>query len=158
MGLKELKKELNRMDKTEIIKMVSEMYKTIPLAKNYLDVFTNGEIDGIVEKYEKEIENYIYPSGANMIMREAEARKLIRVIRKLKITELTIQLELHYVKCCIEVIKDLGYWDENYYMAIDRMFYSATDKITHNGLEDKYKPELSFLISESYEYGLDFEF
>ena len=33
MALRELKKELNQMEKTEIIKLISEMYKKIPDAK-----------------------------------------------------------------------------------------------------------------------------
>ncbi len=50
-----------------------------------------------------------------MVLREAEAWKLIREVRKLKVMEMNIELELHYVDCCLEVISDFGYCDENYY-------------------------------------------
>ena len=158
MGLRELKKELNKMEKPEIIKMISEMYQKIPTAKNYLDIFTSGEIDDLVKKYKTEIERYVYPLTHNGILREVEARKLISTIRKMKIPDLTIQLELHYVDCCLGVIEDYGYWDENYYLAIDRMFYSATNSIMKNGLEKKYKKKVLPLVERSLEYGLDFEF
>lgn len=51
------------MDKTEIIKLILEMYKKIPDAKNYLDIFTTSDILKLSEKYKKEIERYIYSKG-----------------------------------------------------------------------------------------------
>ena len=158
MGLRELKIELNKMEKTEIIKMVSELYKKVPMAKNYLDIFTNGEVDGLIKKYQREIEVLVYPLSHNATFKDAEARKLIKTIRKMKIAELTVALELHYVDCCLGVIEDFGYWDESYYAAVDRMFYSATKGITENSLEAKYDKLIADLVSRSYEFGLDFEY
>ena len=76
----------------------------------------------------------------------------------MKIAELTVALELHYVTCCLGVIEDLGYWDEPYYAAVDRTFYNATKGITENSLEDKYGKLIADLVSRSYEFGLDFEY
>ena len=94
MALNGLKKELNKMEKTEIIKLISELYKKVPEAKNYLDIYATGEIKELVEKYKKQIEKYIYPNRRNMDLRETEARKIIRTVRKMKITELNVELEL----------------------------------------------------------------
>jgi Zn-dependent M16 (insulinase) family peptidase len=158
MALKELKKELNQMDKTEIIKLISEMYKKIPDAKNYLDIFATGEIKQLTEKYKKEIEKYIYPNGRNMDLRETEARKIIRTVRKMKITELNVELELHYVSCCIEVIEDFGYWNENYYIALEKMFDNAINGIYKLGIEEKYKERIKILSNKASEYGIELEY
>ena len=158
MGLRELQKALNKTEKDEIIKMVSELYKKVPMAKNYLDIYTNGDVSDLIEKYKKEIERYVYPSSYSATFKEMEARKLIRSIRKMKIPELTIALELHYVGCCLTVIEDFGYYDEPYYNAIDRMFYSATKSIHENGLKTKFKKTIDDLVSRSYDFGLDFEY
>jgi len=115
MGLRELNKELKRMEKTEIIKLVTEIYKKIPRAKEYLDIYTTGQVKQILEKYKSEIEKYIYPYGRNMILRESEARKKIKEIRKLKIAELNIEIELHYVVCCLEVVESYGYYDGDFF-------------------------------------------
>ena len=155
MALKEVKKELNQMEKTEIIKLISEMYKKIPLAKSYLDVFATGETKKLAEKYKKEIEKYIYPSGRNMVLREIEARKIIRVIRKMKIKELDVELELHYVECCLEVIEDFGYWDEKYYVALGNIFNDATSGISDLGVEEKYKERINTISNKASEFGLE---
>ena len=158
MALRELNKELKQMDKTEIIKLILEMYKKIPEAKNYLDIFTTGDIQKLTEKYKKEIERYIYPNGRNMDLRETEARKIIRTVRKMNITELNIELELHYVSCCLDIIEDFGYWDENYYMAMGKMFDNAISGISEMGIEEKYLERIKTLSHKASEFGIELEY
>lgn len=158
MALRALKKELNQMDKTEIIKLILEMYKKIPDAKNYLDIFTTGDIEKLSEKYKKQIESYIYPHGRHMDLRETEARKIIRTVRKMNITELNVELELHYVSCCLEIIEDFGYWDDSYYMALGNMFDSAILGISELGMEDKYNDKVLFLSLKASKYGIELEY
>ena len=158
MALKEVKKELNEMNKTEIIKLISEMYKKIPSVKTYLDVFTTGEIKLLVEKYKRKIERYIYPNGRNMTLRETEARKIIRTVKKMKITELNVELELHYVKCCLEVIEDFGYCDENYYIALEKMFYNATKGISELGMNEKYEEQISTISNKASVFGIELDY
>lgn len=71
MGYGEVKTKLNSLDKTEIIKLISEMYKKVPAAKNFLDIYTTGDINELTEKYKKEIEKYVYPSGNNLVLKES---------------------------------------------------------------------------------------
>lgn len=156
MGLRDVKKELNKMDKSEMIKLISEMYSKIPPAKEFLDIFSGVKIETLVEKYKKEIERYVYPSGREMVLRESEARKIIRTVRKMKITELNVELELHYVECCLEIIQDFGYSDENYYISIEKMFDSATSGISEIGEEEKYQTRINKILSIASEYGIEF--
>ncbi len=158
MALNGLKKELNKMEKAEIIKLISELYKKVPGAKNYLDIYATGEIKELVEKYKKQIEKYIYPNGRNMDLRETEARKIIRTVRKMKITELNVELELHYVSCCLEIIEDFGYWDENYYIALGEMYDNAINGIYELGMQDKYNDKLMLLASIASEYGIELDY
>ena len=155
MGLREVKTKLNSSDKTEIIKLISEMYKKVPAAKNFLDIYATGDINELTEKYKKEIEKYVYPSGNNFVLKEAEARKLIRTIRKMKVVELNIELELHYVECCLEVIADFGYWDDNYYVSVVKMYDSAVSGISQLRLIDEYEEKLENISSKGSEFGLE---
>lgn len=158
MALNQLKKELNKMEKAEIIKMISELYKKVPEAKDYLDIYTTGEIKKIAEKYKIQIEKYIYPNGRNMEFREIEARKIIRSVRKMKITELNVELELHYVSCCLEIIEDFGYWDDSYYMALGKMFENAVKGVSELGMEDKYNQMIIFLSCKASKYGIELDY
>ncbi len=154
MGLREVKKELNRMEKAEIIKLISEMYKNIPSVKNYLNVFATGDIKPLIEKYTYEIERNVFPDSKGTL-REKEARKLIREIRKMKIVELNIELELHYVDCCLEMISDFGFYDDEYYIAIEKMFYAAMKGIGELGQETSYEKRIRSLSDRASEFGLE---
>ena len=158
MALADFKKELNQMDKTEIIKLILELYEKIPDAKNYLDIFSTGDIEKQTEKYKREIEKYIYPKGRNMDLRETEARKIIRAVRKINITELNIELELHYVSCCLEIVENFGYWDERYYMSIEKMFNNAINGINKIGLEVKYLDRIKTLSQKAREFGIELNY
>ncbi len=158
MSIREVKKELNGMDKAEIIKLVSEIYKKVPAAKTYLDIFATGEIKQLADKYKKEIEKYIYPNGRNMQLRETEARKIIRTVQKMKITELNVELELHYVSCCLEIIEDFGYYDNGYYVALEKMFYNASSGINELGMEEKYEESIIRIINKASEFGIELSY
>lgn len=155
MGLREVKSRLNTLDKTEIIKLISELYKKVPAAKNFLDIYANGDINELAEKYKKEIEKYIYPTGNNLVLKESEAKKLIRTVRKMKVVELNVELELHYVDCCLNVITDFGYWDDNYYVSVVKMYDSAVTGIAQLGLIDEYAEKLENISSRASEFGLE---
>lgn len=146
------------MDKTEIINLILDMYKKIPDAKNFLDIFTTGDIEKLTDKYKNEIERYIYPHGRDMVLRETEARKIIRTVRKMKITQLNVALELHYVSCCLEIIDDFGYWEENYYVAMEKMFDNAINGINEMGMEEKYLEQIRTLSDKASEFGLELQY
>ena len=156
MGLRDVKKELNKMDKSEMIKLISEMYSKIPSAKEFLDIFSGVKIETLIEKYKKEIERYVYPSGREMLLRESEARKIIRNVRKMKIVELNVELELYYVECCLEIIEDFGYFNESYYIAIEKMFNNALNGISQIGENEKYESRINDIYNTANEYGIEF--
>ena len=158
MAFRDVKKELTEMDKTEIVKLISEMYNKIPAAKTFLDVFVTGDFNQIKEKYKKEIERYIYPNGPDMQLRDTEARKIIRTVQKMKITELNVELELHYVLCCLEVIESFGYWDDAYYLALEKIFYNATSGIEKLSLHEKYEERIIGIIEKANRYGLELSY
>lgn len=155
MGLRDVKKELNKMDKSEMIKLISEMYSKIPSAKEFLDIFSGMKIETLAKKYKKEIERYVFPSGREMVLRESEARKIIRTVRKMKITELNVELELYYIECCLEIIQDFGYFDDNYYTAIVKIFDSAVCGIAEIGEEEKYESRINAISGIASEYGME---
>lgn len=93
-----------------------------------------------------------------MVLKDNEARKLIRTIRKMKIVELNIELELHYVKCCLGIIRDFGYWDDAYYNNIIKMYDSALNGIAETGQEKEYEEQLISICKAAEEYGLELEY
>ena len=155
MGLREIKSDLNKMNKLELIKLISELYKNVPSAKEYLDILVTGRVKEVLDKYKLEIEKYIFPYGRNMVLKESKARKKIREIRKLKITELNIEIELHYVTCCLEVVEDYGYYDGDYFYHISSMYNSALQGIELMGIESKYQNRLDEILNRAHKNDIE---
>lgn len=154
MGLRELKLQLIKQDQDQLIKLVIELYKNIPAAKDYLDIYTTGDVQSLIQKKKTEIEKYVYPKGRNMTTNEKEARKLIRTLQKMKIPELTIALNLHYVHCCIEMIEDFGYMGEAYEIALENHFYNAVELMDKEGMSSRYKDLITDLTQRGREFSL----
>jgi hypothetical protein len=155
MSLTQVKKELNRMDKAELVKLVADLYSKVPAAKEFLDIYASGNVKDLAEKHKREIERYVYPKGRDMVMREAEARKLIRTVRKMGLTGLNVELELHYVKCCLDIVAEFGYYEGSYYLAMEKMFDSAMSGIAELGAEAEYAVLIDTLTRKGSTYGLD---
>ncbi|MFV0305720.1 MAG: DUF6155 family protein [Moheibacter sp.] len=154
MSLAKLKKELKQQSKEEIIELILDLYKKVPPAKDFLNVYTSYDTENLIEKYKKEIGRLVIPKGWEMKMNEVEARKLIRTIRKMKIDKVTIASELHYVECCLDVVEQYGIWNEIYYVAIEKMFDEAEKRILTNGWENEYRDYLNQLIKKANQFGM----
>jgi len=153
MSFAKLKKELKSMSKEQIANLVLDMYQKVPKAKDFLEAFATYDIQNLVEKYKKEIKRYCTLTYDFQI-KDTEARKLIREIRKMKIDELTVQLELYYCVCCIKLIDEYGSnISDNFCNALDKMFESAMTTIKQNGWESDYADEINDLQSIGSNYG-----
>lgn len=155
MNLTTLKKELKALEKEEIIQLIGDLYKKVPEAKNYLNIYVTGDISKLAEKYRKQIEKYVFPYGRDMVLREKEARKLIRSVRKMKIHELNIELALHYVDCCLEVIESFGYYDDNYYIALQNMLQQAIKDLQEIENYKNYIKYIDKLSERASIYGIE---
>ena len=60
-----------------------------------------------------------------------------------------------YVECCLDIIQDFGYFDENYYIAIVKMFDSAVKGIFEMGEEKKYKDRVQNISNIASDYGME---
>lgn len=154
MSFTKVKQQLKTQDKDQLIKLLAELYNSVPSAKEYLDVYASGDINSLIEKYQDEIDKYMYPKGVRMTTNEKEARKLIRTLQKMKIPELTIELKLHYVDCGITMIEDFGYMGESYDTALENQFYQAFDVMEKEGMVSRYHDIIDQLTERGRPYGL----
>jgi len=157
MALRNLKKQLNQMEKADIIKVLAEMYKKVPEAKDYLDLVANEDIDKLISKYKDKIEKYVYPLS-NGVMLNREALKLIKKVDKLKIPQMSAELGLFYVECCLVVISDFGFYDQTYYNSVYSTFAKATKSVSEMGGHELYHEQILDIMDVASELGIDLEY
>lgn len=84
MGLREVKKELDLLEKEELVYHISELYKKYKEVKEYFDFYSNPDEQAIIEKFKERIHEGFYPNrGKNLKL--YRARKAINEFKKLGI-------------------------------------------------------------------------
>jgi hypothetical protein len=69
-----------------------------------------------------------------------------------------VDIKWFYVKCSIDVIEPYEYWEERFYIALEKVFYSALDGIEELIAEKKYQVTLKGFTRRASECGMQLEF
>ena len=153
MTLAKLKNELSKMPQKQVVELVLDMYTKVPAAKDFLDMFVSLDIEKLAEKHKRQIARDLKVKFDGS-PRDVSARKLIRDVQKMGIDELSVELELFYAECAYLNMEEWGYWEVySYSDAMQKMFYSALEKIEKNGWQEKYNYRLNALRKKGGKYG-----
>jgi hypothetical protein len=158
MGMRELKKELNALDKKELIEIITDLYSKAPLAKEMLDErygFTNP-VD-VFQKYRKQIIDEFFPEKGFGKLRYANIRDAISKFRKIsKDSGYMAELLFTHVKYGIDFTNEYGDIDERFYENIEEALERFLEFISENKLLEKYKDLCFAFIDETEGIGWGF--
>ena len=121
MKITELKKQLNAMDKAELISMLCKLYKANRQCQAILDVEICGASaeSPIIESCRKKIHAAFF--GRQLSLKNA--RTVINDFRKASQNKESIaDLMLYYVECGVEFTNLYGDIDERFYYSLESMF------------------------------------
>ena len=121
MKITELKKQLNAMDKAELISMLCKLYKANRQCQAILDVEMCGASAEapIIESCRKKIHDAFF--GRQLSLKNARA--VISDFRKASQNKESIaDLMLYYVECGVEFTNLYGDIDERFYSSLESMF------------------------------------
>ena len=108
MGLREVKSELNKLEKEALIKHISELYKKFKPVKEYLDFYINPDEKKILEQYKERVTEGFFPKRGYRL-KLSISRKAISDFKKLGASqEGLVDLLLHYVECGVEFTNTYG--------------------------------------------------
>lgn len=84
MSKAQLKKQLNSLEKSQIIEMVMELYDARKEAKEYLEFYLNPDEDKKLEEFKKIIQKEFYPSRGEPKTRFSVCRKAVTDFMNMK--------------------------------------------------------------------------
>ena len=164
MNIEQLKLILKNKNGTDLKNIIYALYTNVPEAKDYIDIVApldrkiiKQNSEQLFKRYQKQFREYLLPDILQTNTRELEAFKLLERIRKKNISpQFTIDCELLFITFCKEFILTYGYFDEDYYTAMDEIFESSCIKIKENSLYEDYRDKVEKLITFGNEYGFEF--
>lgn len=156
MGLKELKSQLNKHSKAELVKHISELYKKFKPVKEYFDFYLNPDEAEILEKYKAKVRLGFYPkSGFDIKL--SIARSAINEFKKLGTSkEALADLLLYYVECGIELTNEFGDIDENFYTSLENTFDSALKQMNEEEILNKFEARAHRIVENTLNIGWGF--
>ena len=142
MSKLQLKKELQKFTKEQLIEQIFELYDTYKPVKEYYKTFLNPDnIEEVCEKYKEVIMNEFYPTTRlRPKMRFSVARGAISDFNKLKPPpKLVAELMLTLVEYACKFTNDYGSQTEQYYISIRNNFVPALEFLQKEDLLDVFK-------------------
>ena len=158
MGIRELKKELDSMQKNELMEIIIDLYRKVPLAKEILDesyLFSNPE--EVFRKYRKQIVDEFFPEKGFGKLRYANIRDALSKFKKISNDpKYLAELLFIHVKCGIDFTNEYGDIDERFYENIEKALERFLIHISENNLLEKYKDRCFGFIDETEGIGWGF--
>ncbi len=156
MGLREVKSELNKLDKKVLIKHISELYKKFKPVKEYFEFYINPDEKKLLEQYKDKVTEGFFPKRGYKI-KLSISRKAINDFKKLGTSQESIaDLLLHFVECGVELTNTYGDIDESFYTSVENTYDKALDIIDDNGLLEKFKSRAFKILNDSENIGWGF--
>ena len=156
MGLREVKSELNKLEKESLIKHISELYKKFKLVKEYFDFYINPDESKILEQYREIVREGFYPKRGDRL-RLSISRKAINDFKKLGTSkESVVDLLLYYVECGVELTNEFGDIDDNFYTSIGNTYETSLELMRKEGILNKFKDRALEIVNETKNIGWGF--
>jgi hypothetical protein len=152
-SLTQLKKELDKKTKQELIKEISTLYKTFPQVKEYYQV-QHSSANEVLKKYQEIIEKE-FVEGKTRGLPKARlnvAKKAITDFKKItKEPELLAELMFTFVESISNFNSDFGVDEEDFYVIPEDMFEVVLQLIKDNNLLSKYEQRAHEIVENATE-------
>ncbi|MEM6734920.1 MAG: DUF6155 family protein [Bacteroidota bacterium] len=149
MGLREVKRELNKLDKEDLIKHISELYKKYKPVKEYFNFYINPDEKQLLEQYKHKITEGFFPKRGYRL-RLSVSRTAINDFKKLGTSPDSIaDLLLHFVEQGVLLTNEYGDIDENFYTSIENTYSSALDLMSKNRILNKFEARTYKVVKDT---------
>lgn len=156
--LTELKKELKKIEHSELVELISNLYKSNDIVKEIINVKFVGEKYQIetLDAYKKKMYAEFFPKSMRKIPSLKAAKAMITEFKKVGSYEMVLDLMLYYVECGNEFSNAFGDIDGPFYDSLCIVYGQFIDQLNSKGTEDlylKFKERIDNLISSSSNIG-----
>jgi len=156
MGLIDLKKELKKLDKDELVDLVVELYKKNKSVKEFFDFYVNPNEKGLFEKYRDKVFEAFYPKrGFGLKLKDG--KQAISDFKKFGTSlDLLADLMLFYVETGVDFTNDFGDIDENFYSSLEKMYVQALILMRKENLLDNFSDRAKKVMENTNDIGWGF--
>ncbi|MCB2312072.1 DUF6155 family protein [Clostridium tagluense] len=162
LSVTEVKNILKEKSREELLELLIESYKTIPLLKEHISVKYGSQdnIEKILEAYKNKIYNVFFPKNMKTQFKIGDAKKVVNEFKRICSNEkLTIELRLYYVEMGIEFTNTYGDINEAFYNSVVAMYeavVSTINKQHDSEIYNNFKGRLKAVVEDTNGMGWGF--
>ncbi|NQV52561.1 MAG: hypothetical protein HQ500_05225 [Flavobacteriales bacterium] len=146
MGLRDVRKELESLEKQAIIHHLLEVYKRFPKVKEYFDFFVNPDEQALLEEYKRRVHEGFYPARGKRL-KLYRSRKAVNDFKKLAISpEAVGALLLYFTQVAVMCGRERHVKTEAFYTRIETSFRAALEYLEKNNLLLPFSMDVEDLI------------
>lgn len=156
MSLTEIKKELKKLEKDELINLIADLYKKSKSVKEFLDFYVNPNERELFEKYNDQVFDAFYPKrGYTYNLKDG--KKAISDFKKFgPSSDLLAELMLFYVETGVKFTADFGDINEAFYSSLEKTYAAALTLMSKENLLDKFADRAGMIVSDTSDMGWGF--
>ena len=156
MGITDLKKELKKLDKENLIDIIADLYKKNKSVKEFLDFFVNPNEQELFLKYKEKVYEAFYPKRGDRF-KISEGKKAISDFKKLEASnELVSELMLFYAETGVEFTNDYGDINESFYNSVVSGYSNALKLMKKENILDKFADRAKKILDDTSGIGWGF--
>jgi hypothetical protein len=149
-----LKKELQKLTREQLIEQIMDLYKKYKPVKEYYDFYLNPNEKELFEKYREIITNEFYPKKGEPKTRFSVAKKAIADFKALSPSPLLMaDLLLSLPELATKFTRDYGDMWEQFYISGATNFNVALKFISNHGLFPQFKERIENCLKMASECG-----
>ncbi|MEO8211040.1 MAG: DUF6155 family protein [bacterium] len=156
MGFLEIKKELNKLEKSQLIDLISDLYKKEISLKEYFGFYLKPDEKKLLDEYKSKVKEGFFPKRG--FPKLSISRKAINDFKKFEVSqECVADIMLYYVECGIEFINGYGDDDEHLITSLENAYEKTLKLIDKENLLEKFKERAKSIYEKSDGFGYGFE-
>ncbi|MFZ4525767.1 MAG: DUF6155 family protein [Chlorobium sp.] len=156
MGIGAVKKELARLDKEVLIKLLAELYSKDKATREFLDFYVNPDEDALHKKCRDKISLAFFPKRGYQV-RLTEGKKAIADFKKCSSNvELLADLMLFYVEQGVDYTNEYGDIDMPFYNSVASVYDHALLLIKQEHLLPTFAERAELIVHDTRGIGWGF--
>lgn len=149
MGFSEIKKELSKLDKVQLIDLISDLYRKNISVKEYFKFYLKPDEKNLLEEYKDKVREGFFPKRG-IQPRLSISRKAINDLKKFEVSgECVADLMLHYVECGLVFIYKYGDDNEQMVTSMSNTFEKTLELLKKENLLEKFNERAKDIIEET---------
>jgi hypothetical protein len=156
MGITDIKKELKKLDKDNLIDLISDLYKNNKSVKEFLDFYANPDERELFNKYRVKVFEAFYPKrGYGFKLKDG--KQAISDFKKIGASpNLLADLMLFYVETGVIFTNEFGDINEGFYSSIETTYEAALTLMKKENLLDEFAVRAGKVVSDTSGIGWGF--